>query len=155
MHRHSAYAHEEPYLLISQDSLCEGRHPASVDKLITEQLLTRNSVSTKYKRQHQIAGEFKRQLQIWQIKNTSNFPVQNTKDSDTYSQLGEVVLDGPDQYYNHQRSQRCLMHKALMVPRNSRKHLELHIRLIILQYAIIKLEVNQLVYQFVHASIEG
>jgi hypothetical protein len=38
MHKHSAYAHEEPYLLKLQDSLCEGRHPASVYNLIIKQL---------------------------------------------------------------------------------------------------------------------
>lgn len=133
MHKHSAYAHEEPYLLKLQDSWCEGRHPESVYKLIIKQLVLQIVLRTKYKLQQQIAGKFKKATSNWQIKKTRTqfqLPCTNNKDSDTYSQLGEVVLDGPNQYYNHQRSQRRLMHQALMVPRNSRKHLELHVILL-------------------------
>ena len=154
MHKHSAYAHEEPYLLKLQDSLYEGRHPASAYKLIIKQLVLQIVLRAKYKMQQQIAGNFKRQLPIGRSRTQFQLSCTNNKDSDTYSQLGEVVLDGPNQYYNHQRSQRCLMHQALMVPRNSRKHLVLHVILLtVLQTN--KLRSNQFAYQFVHTSIEG
>lgn len=47
MHKHSAYAHEEPYLLKLQDSLYEGRHPASV--YIIKQLVLQIVLHAKYK----------------------------------------------------------------------------------------------------------